>query len=72
MEEMVITIKDGKIEIEVVGVRGTRCLELTQVVEQMIGKIGRRLLKQDYYRTAEIKQKVKLINLPPSRPEGKD
>jgi hypothetical protein len=59
VEEMVITIEDGKIEVEVAGVRGTRCLEMTRAVEQMLGKIGRRMLKQDYYRTAEIKQKVK-------------
>jgi hypothetical protein len=72
VEEMIITIEDGKIAMEVAGVRGTRCLELTQAVEQMLGKIGRRLLKQDYYRTVEIKQKVKLTTFPPSGPEGKD
>ena len=72
MEEVVITIKDGKIEMEVAGVRGTRCIELTQAVERMLGNMCRRLLKQDFYRAAEVKQKVKLINAPPFRSEGKD
>lgn len=58
MEQLSITIQDGKIEMEVDGARGIKCIELTQVLEPLIGTKGRRLLKQDFYRNTEMKQKV--------------
>jgi hypothetical protein len=70
VEEMVITIKDDKIEVEVTGVRGTRCLELTRAVEQMLGKADSRLLKQDYYRTTEARQRIDIKHLSSSRQGG--
>ena len=72
MEEIVFTIKDGKIEMEVAGVRGTRCLELTRAIEQMLGMVESRFLKQDYYRPAEIRPTVDIGHAFFSLPKGKD
>lgn len=56
MEELIITIKEGDIQVEVEGVKGARCLELTQAIETLLGKINRRDLKNDFYGQAELKQ----------------
>jgi hypothetical protein len=57
---MTVTIKGGKVEMEVEGVKGTRCLELTQAIEQLVGKIDSRLLKREFYESREIKQKIRV------------
>lgn len=63
MEQLMITIKNGTVEIEVKGARGTRCLGLTQALENLIGKVDDRLLKDEYYKTTNVEQKNYLIHL---------
>jgi hypothetical protein len=58
MEQMVITIKDGSIKVEVEGVKGIRCVELTQAFEQMMGKVEKRFFKQNFYISTEKMSKV--------------
>ena len=72
MEQITVIIENGKVKIEVEGVKGARCVELTQGIEQLLGKNGNRVLKQDYYRPIEIRQKIGIVPLSPSVPEGKD
>ena len=60
MEQMVITIKDGSIKVEVEGVKGIRCVELTQSIEKLIGEVESRLLKKDFYINTKIKQNLYL------------
>jgi len=55
---MVITIKDGSIKVEVEGVKGIRCVELTQAFEQMMGKVEKRFFKQNFYISTEKMSKV--------------
>ena len=62
MEQLTVTIENGKVEMEVEGVKGVRCIELTRAVEQLLGKAVSQVLKKDFYRTAAIKQKIN-INL---------
>lgn len=69
---MIVTIKNGKVEMEVDGVKGLRCIELTEAVEHILGKVDSRLLKQDYYRTNEVKQKIRIKQLSPPLLKGKD
>lgn len=56
MEQLIVMIKNGSVEIEVKGARGTRCLGLTQAIENLIGKVDARLLKDEYCRTTNIEQ----------------
>jgi len=49
MEQLTITIKSGRVEVEVEGVRGSRCLQLTQAIEEQIGQIDSRSLKKKLY-----------------------
>ena len=58
MEEMIVTIKNGNVEIEIEGARGARCVELTQAIEKQIGKVGGRFFKNDFYRTTKIEQGI--------------
>ena len=62
MEQITVTITNGKVEMEVEGVKGVRCIELTRAVEQLLGKAVSQVLKKDFYRTPAIKQKIN-INL---------
>jgi hypothetical protein len=63
MEELIVTIKDGDIEVEVEGVKGAHCLELTQALETLLGKINRRDLKNDFYGQIEVKRGISLKNI---------
>jgi hypothetical protein len=63
MEELIVTIKDGDIEVEVEGIKGAHCLELTQALETLLGKINRRDLKNDFYGQIEVKGGVCLKQL---------
>ena len=54
MEQLTITIKGGTVEVEVNGVKGSRCLQLTQAIEELIGQIDSRSLKKELY----ISQKI--------------
>jgi len=49
MEQMIVTIKNGSVEIEIEGDGGARCVELTQAIEKLIGEVETRLLKKDFY-----------------------
>lgn len=60
MTEMIVTIKGGKVEFEVVGEKGTRCLELTQAIEPLIGGLEKRILKNDFYKKGKITLKVEV------------
>ncbi len=57
---MVVTIKDGNVIIEVEGAKGTRCLGLTQTIENLIGQVDDRFLKNDSYRGIKIEPFVKV------------
>jgi len=63
MEELIVTIKEGDIQVEVEGVKGARCLELTQALETLLGKINRRDLKNDFYGQIEVKRGISLKNI---------
>lgn len=63
MEQMIITIKNGKVKIEMEGTKGARCLELTQAIEKLLGGIEDRFLKNDFYGSTEIKQSIHLKQL---------
>ena len=58
MEELIITIQKGEVEVEVEGVKGARCLELTQAMESLLGKIGSRRLENEFYGQAKLKQTI--------------
>ena len=48
-EELEIIIqKDGKIEIQVRGVKGKACLNLTQKIEHQLGLVEKQELSSDY------------------------
>jgi len=48
--EIVIT-PQGKIEIEVKGVQGPGCKDLTRALENALGEVDARELKPEYYAT---------------------
>jgi ABC-type uncharacterized transport system ATPase subunit len=58
MEQLSITIKEGKIEMEVDGVKGSGCLELTQLIEQLMGETENRILKNDFYNRTQMKHRI--------------
>jgi hypothetical protein len=60
MEQLIVTIKNGKVEIEVEGAKGTRCLQLTHAIENVIGKVDDRFLKNDFYKDTKIEQGIHL------------
>ena len=63
MEQLVLAIKGGHVLVEVQGAKGTRCLELTQAIENLLGKISSRNLKEDFYRKVEVKQRISLNHI---------
>lgn len=60
MEQMVVTIKNGSVEIEIEGTRGARCVELTQAIEKLMGEVETRMFKEDFYINQKTKQNVYL------------
>lgn len=60
MEEITVTIQVENIGVEVTGVKGARCLELTQALEGLLGKISNRLLKDDFYGQIEVNHSTAL------------
>lgn len=57
MKEMVVDIdKDGNIVIEVNGVKGSECLNVTKELEEKLGEVTKRDKKPDFY--ARIKGKT--------------
>lgn len=51
--EIVIT-PQGKIEIEVKGVQGPGCKELTRALEDALGEVDARELKPEYYSSVHV------------------
>ena len=58
MEQMIVNIKNGSVEIEIEGARGARCVELTQAIEKLIGEVETRFLKQEFYQNTKVNQDV--------------
>ena len=58
MEELIVTIQEGSVQIEVQGVKGARCLELTRAIETLLGEISSRKLKNDFAGQAKAKQNI--------------
>jgi hypothetical protein len=59
MEQVVVTIRDGNVVVEVEGVKGTCCLELTQAIENLIGKVNNQLIKKkDFYARMKTTPKI--------------
>ncbi len=56
MEQMIVTIKDGSVKVEVEGAKGSRCLELTQAIERLIGEVETQMVKKDFYINPKTKQ----------------
>jgi hypothetical protein len=63
MEEIMVTIQEGNVKVEVEGVKGVRCLELTQAIEKLLGENISRHLKDDFYGQIEVKRGVFLRQL---------
>jgi hypothetical protein len=63
MEEVIVTIQEGEVKAEVAGVKGARCLQLTKVIEELIGKAEGRTLKREFWAGAEIRQSTNLETL---------
>jgi hypothetical protein len=63
MEEIMVTIQEGNVKVEVEGVKGVRCLELTQTIEKLLGENISRHLKEDFYGQIEVKRGVFLRQL---------
>ncbi len=60
MEQLIVTIKNGSIGIEIEGAKGDRCLELTQAIEKLIGEVENRFLKNDFYRSTKIESSIRI------------
>jgi hypothetical protein len=63
MEELIVTIQEGEVQVEVQGVKGGRCLELTQAIESLLGKISSRRLKNDFSGAVRSKQNICIKNI---------
>mgnify|MGYP001590214294 CR=1 FL=1 len=44
---------DGSVELQVKGVKGKKCLDLTKDLEQALGEVKERKLTSEYYQKAE-------------------
>jgi hypothetical protein len=64
MEELVVTIQEGDVKVEVEGVKGSRCLELTQAIEILLGETIGRQLKDNFYGQAKLKQGLDIKHIP--------
>jgi len=63
MEEIIVIIQGGDVKVEVEGIKGARCLELTQAIEILLGEINGRQLKDDFYGQIEVKRRIYLKNI---------
>ena len=63
MEQLIVTIKNGNVDIEVEGIKGDRCLELTQAIEQLMGNTEQRSFKNHFYTHGEIRRGIHLTTL---------
>jgi hypothetical protein len=60
----VIIQKDGKIEIQVRGVKGKTCLNLTQKIEHQLGLVEKKQLSSEYSLNPTLINKQQLILKP--------
>ena len=62
MEKINITIStDGEVDLQLAGFSGGKCMEVTKVLETLLGnEIIERDLTSEFYSTEEIKQEEKL------------
>ena len=62
MEKINITIgTDGAVDLQLAGFEGGKCLEVTKVLESLLGnEIVERNLTSEYYTTEEIKLEEKM------------
>ena len=67
MEQLTITIKSGRVEVEVEGVRGSRCLQLTQALEELFGQIESRSLKKELYIAHTVGRNICIERFPKQR-----
>ena len=67
MEQLNITIKGGIVEVEVDGVKGSRCLQLTQAIEKLIGQIDSRSLKKELYIAHTVGRNICIERFPKQR-----
>jgi len=45
----VIITKGGKVKVEVKGVKGQRCVEMADLIKEIVGREDERQLTADYY-----------------------
>ena len=59
-EEMEIEISpDGKVKVRTIGIKGTRCLEVAQIVARAVGQEESRQLTSEYYEApAEVHHQI--------------
>lgn len=48
-EQILITIEDGNVTVEVKGVAGKKCVALTKELEEALGTVSERTFKREYY-----------------------
>lgn len=52
MKSLRITINNkGQVEVEVNGVQGSSCLDLTKFLEEALGPVNKSCLKNEFYET---------------------
>lgn len=52
-EELEITIGvDGKVQVRTIGIKGTRCLDVAEMLARVIGREESRELTSEYYESA--------------------
>jgi hypothetical protein len=60
-QELEISIgPDGAIKIEVKGVKGGKCSDITREIEEELGVVTSREYTSEYYQTEEQGQKIRL------------
>ena len=52
--------QDGTVTEEVTGIKGTQCLDLTEKIENKLGKVEWRKETTDYYQTSNLQKDVTL------------
>jgi hypothetical protein len=58
-EEIIITIDEqGNTTLEVRGVKGKRCISLTEFIEQELGRVQKRRRKPEYYQSEQVVETI--------------
>jgi hypothetical protein len=62
-EEIKVTIeRDGKVTLQVIGRQGSKCLQVTEALEEKIGDVLDRRKTHDFYQTATVPIVLKNLN----------